>query len=363
MTNRENHTSPRKLDHLMMCSGDDVERGSPGFDDVLLLHNALPECSMDEIDLQVTFLGHTLQAPFLISAMTGGHPETKEVNRRLAAAAEKLGVGMGVGSQRAALEDPSLADTFSVVRDAAPQAFLIANLGIVQLRDHGIAWAEHAVSMIDADAIAIHLNFLQEAIQPEGECDARGCLAVLHELCEATSTPVIVKETGNGLSSTVAAACFDAGAAAVDIGGFGGTSWAAVEGRRASMWGSSGDMERSALGRVFDSWGIPTVVSLIEVARLGGPVIATGGIRSGLDIAKAIALGAGVCGAARPLVQPALEGEEEVCRTMNGYLRQLRVAMFLTGAQNISDLRSVPATITGKTGDMVGRFAEVDNGY
>ena len=183
MGDKKRFTSSRKLDHLRICVEKEVESGDTGFADVRFVHNALPECDMGTIDLTSRFLNRTFSSPLFISAMTGGHPGTKEVNSRLARAAERFGIGMGVGSQRAALENPSLEDTFSVVRDEAPHAFLAANLGAVQLRDHGIEWAERAVEMIQADAIVIHLNFLQEAIQPEGDHNAVGCLTAIGELC------------------------------------------------------------------------------------------------------------------------------------------------------------------------------------
>ena len=180
MGDKQQFTSSRKLDHLRICAEKDVESGDAGFGDIRFVHNALPGMRYGHDRSHATrFLGHALSSPLFISAMTGGHPGTKAVNARLARAAEHFGLGMGVGSQRAALENPELADTFAVVRDEAPHAFLVANLGAVQLRDHGTAWAEKAVEMIGADAIAIHLNFLQEAIQPEGDHNATGCLAAI----------------------------------------------------------------------------------------------------------------------------------------------------------------------------------------
>jgi isopentenyl-diphosphate delta-isomerase len=262
---------------------------------------------------------------------------------------------MGVGSQRAALENPALEDTFSVVRDEAPHAFLAANLGAVQLRDHGIEWAERAVGMIGADAIAIHLNFLQEAIQPEGDHDARGCLAAIGELCRETRTPVIIKETGCGISGATARQCWGAGVSAIDIGGWGGTSWAAVESVRADESGNSKDRGLKTLGEDFSEWGIPTVVSLAEVLATGNPVIASGGIRSGLDIAKGLALGAGLCGMALPLLKPAMESDEALGRTIGMMHQELVAAMFLTGSAKPADLRKAPLFITGRTRQMMGK--------
>lgn len=339
-------TSSRKLDHLRICCEKQVEVGSAGFEDVRLVHAALPECDLDAIRSETWFLGARLEAPLFIAAMTGGHPATTEVNRRLARVAEHFGLAMGVGSQRAALEHPDLTESFAVVRDEAPHAFLCANLGAVQLREHGAEWAERAVEMIDADALCIHLNFLQEAIQPEGDHDARGCLAAIADLCEDFRTPVIVKETGAGISKETAALIWGAGAAAIDLGGFGGTSWAAVEVERAE------EKHLRALGQAFLDWGIPTVVSLCEVAGKG-PVIATGGVRSGIDIAKALALGADLGGMALPLLKPALDGEEALTTAVSTVLQELRAAMFLTGAGSVADLRKTRAYITGTTRQML----------
>ena len=255
MGDKKRFTSSRKLDHLRICAEEEIESGDTGFCDIRFVHNALPECDMGAVDLTARFLNRSFSSPLFISAMTGGHPGTKEVNSRLARAAEQFGIGMGVGSQRAALENPSLADTFSIVRDEAPHAFLVANLGAVQLRDHGIEWAERAVEMIGADAIAIHLNFLQEAIQPEGDHNAVGCLAAIGELCREAKTPVIIKETGCGISATNAKQCWGAGVSAIDIGGWGGTSWAAVESVRADESMNEHDRRLKNLGENFQGVG------------------------------------------------------------------------------------------------------------
>jgi len=287
--------------------------------------------------------------------MTGGHPGTKEVNARLARAAERFGIGMGVGSQRAALENAALADTFAVVRDEAPHAFLVGNIGAVQLRDHGIEWAEKAVEMIEADALAVHLNFLQEAIQPEGDHDATGCLAAIAALCRDSKTPVIVKETGCGISAATARALWSAGVAAIDIGGWGGTSWAAVESVRAHETGKEKDKGLKTLGQDFACWGIPTVVSLAEVLATGSPVIASGGVRSGMDVAKGLAFGADLCGMALPLLRPAMESDDALTEAIDAIHRELVVTMFLTGSATVADLKRVQVQITGRTRQMIDK--------
>jgi len=338
---RGEQTSSRKLEHLRICCESMVEAGDPLLRDVHLVHCALPECDMDGIDLRCRFLGRVLESPLFIAAMTGGHPGTTEVNRRLGRAAERFGLGMGVGSQRAALEDPRLEESFRVVRDEAPHAFLVANLGVVQLRDHGIEWAERAVEMIDAQAIAIHLNFLQEAIQHEGDHDATGCLAAICELARDFRTPVIVKETGCGISRETGRTLAGAGVAAIDVGGAGGTSWAAVERHRTD------DPGLIMLGDRFECWGIPTAVSLMEVARTGIPTIATGGLRNGIDIARCIALGATAGGMALPLLAPAMESQDALDGTIEQIHREVRAAMFLVGCGSMARLRAAPVYITG----------------
>lgn len=355
MGDKKRFTSSRKLDHLRICAEEQVESGESGFSDVRFVHNALPECNMGKIDIRSRFLNHTFSSPLFISAMTGGHPGTKEVNARLARAAERHGLGMGVGSQRAALENPALVDTFAVVRDEAPHAFLVGNLGAVQLRDHGVEWAEKAVEMIGANALAIHLNFLQEAIQPEGDHNATGCLDAIAELCRDFRLPVIVKETGCGISAATARALWGAGVSAIDIGGWGGTSWAAVESVRAGETGRSGDSRLKSLGEDFAGWGIPTVVSLAEVLATGSPVIASGGIRSGMDIAKGLAFGADLCGMAMPLLKPAMESDDALSETIDAVHRELTVTMFLTGSSRVPDLRKASVQITGRTRQMIDK--------
>jgi len=332
-------TSDRKLEHIRICLEEEVESSYTGFEDIMLVHNALPEVNFEEIDTHVKIFGKKLSAPFLIASMTGGHPETKEINRNLAIAVEELGLGMGVGSQRAALEDARLSDSFTVVRDVAPNAFIYANIGVAQAKN--VELIEKAVEMIDADAIAIHLNFLQEVIQPEGDVDAKGCIEAIEEVCNSVKVPVIVKETGAGISRSVALKLKEVGVKAVDVGGKGGTSWSGVEAYRTE------DIVAKNVGIDFWDWGIPTAFSVVECKDIL-PTIATGGIRSGLDIAKALAIGAFAASAALPFLRPATQSAEDVKLELEYFLHGLKVAMFLTGCSRLEDLRSVEICVFGR---------------
>lgn len=339
-------TSQRKIEHLKLCASSPVESRSKGagFEDIMLIHKALPEFDIEDIELKTMFLGKKLSAPFLIASITGGHPETKSINASLAQAAEYMGVGIGVGSQRAAIEDPNQEDSFAVMRDVAPNTFIYANIGAAQIRDYGIEGVEKLIEMVDADAIAIHLNFLQEAIQPEGETNANGALEAITEIC-SLNIPIIVKETGAGISHEDALVLKKAGVAAIDVGGVGGTSWAGVEVYRAR---DRNDVMSEMLGELFWDFGIPTAASVVE-CNLSLPVIATGGIRNGLHIAKSIALGASVASAALPFVSPSLESTEMIINRLQSIINEFKVAMFLCGCQNIHRLQNVSTVITGYT--------------
>jgi len=342
-------TPKRKIEHLHICAEKDVESSPTGFEDVMLIHNALPEIDRDEIDLSTAFLGRRFSAPIIIAPMTGGHPETKTINAALGSAAETLGIGIGVGSQRAAIEDPKQEESFRIVREVTPNAFVCANIGAPQLREYGVDGVEKTIEMIDANALSIHLNFLQEAIQPEGNVDARGCLDAIKEICSSVNVPVIVKETGAGISREVATALKRAGVSAIDVGGLGGTSWAGVEVYRAR---EEGNTLAEHLGKTFWNWGIPTAISIVE-SSVGLPIIATGGVRTGMDMAKCLVLGASLCGVALPLVAPALKGKKEVTDKLNTMIEELKVAMFLTGCRSIHDIQKAKIVITGMTREML----------
>jgi len=343
----------RKGEHLDIAAHEDVEtKIGPGWGDIHLVHEALPRTDLAEVDLSVDFLGRGLRAPLVIAAMTGGHAMAAEVNRALARAAERHGLAMGVGSQRAALRKPELVHTYAVAREAAPTAFLIANIGAAQLvaQASGAAIGEPellaAIEMIRADALAIHLNFLEESVQTEGDRRASGVREAIAQAIACSPVPVIAKETGAGIGQKTALELAALGFSALDVGGRGGTSFAAVEAVRSR---SKGDLRGMRMGEVFRDWGMPTVVSIRAAVTAGVPIIATGGVRSGLDAAKALALGATAVGVARPLLTAALEGDDAVDAWIAQFLDELRVATFLTGCASIVELRSVPRVITGES--------------
>lgn len=336
-----------------MAAAEDIETRTPaGWDDIHFLHDALPDVDASAIDLSARFLGRKLALPLVISGMTGGHPQALAINAVLARVAGRRGVGIGVGSQRAALRDPSLVPTYAVVREAAPKAFVIGNIGISQLvAQEGEAPLRAAdvraiVRMIRADALAVHLNYLEESVQPEGQTRARGAARALRRLVRTSPVPVIAKETGAGISREVAARLRGLGVEAIDVGGVGGTSFAAIEAERAR---ERGDEARALLGARFRDWGLPTAVAVVGSAASRLPVIATGGVRSGLDAAKALALGATLVGVGRPLLQSALQGEAAVEEWLDQFELELRTAIFLSGLTRARDLTRALRIITGET--------------
>jgi isopentenyl-diphosphate delta-isomerase len=332
-------TQQRKKEHLEICLDTENVTGSlgTGFDRYRFIHNALPELDLDEIDVGTTFLGKRLKAPILISSMTGGFDLARKVNRNLAAAAQELGIAMGVGSQRVALEVPAAADSF-LVRDLAPEILLCANLGAVQLNyGYGIAQCRRAVQLIGADALILHLNVLQEAVQPEGNRNFKGLTEKIAVVCRELEVPVIAKEIGNGISVDVAQRLARAGVRAIDIAGRGGTSWSAVEAQRAADQGKTA-------GRTFADWGIPTEEALVSVRQALPeiPLIASGGIRTGVDIAKSIALGADLAALGQPLLAAALESTNEVVKFISAIIHELKVSMLCVGAAHLAGLRRAP---------------------
>lgn len=345
----------RKREHVELAAGELRAPGSAGFDDVQLIHDALPETDPRSVDTSVELLGHRLELPLVIAAMTGGHSGGLDINAILARAAQRHGIAMGVGSQRAALVEPSLADSYAVARREAPRAMLIANIGVAQLVAQGSTPAlgagevETLVGMIEADALAIHLNAVQELVQPEGQPNARGWLGAIEALAGRLRVPIMAKETGAGMSASVARRLRDAGVQALDVGGRGGTSFAAIEAVRAERMG---DQRGIALGETLRDWGIPTAVSIAWAATSGLPVIGTGGVRSGIDAAKAIVLGATAVGVARPFLKAALDGGDEgVDAWVEGFRTELAAAMYLTGSGTIQALRGAPRIILGTTAD------------
>jgi isopentenyl-diphosphate delta-isomerase len=330
-------TDKRKREHIETVLTEDVRaKGvTTGFERFFFDHVAAPELDLAEIDLSTSLWNRRLSAPLLISSMTGGTGGARDINLRLAEAAQSLGLAMGVGSQRAALEDPALADTYRV-RRAAPDILLFANFGAVQLnRGFGPAEARRAIEMIGADALILHLNPLQEAVQAEGDRDFRGLYGKIETIVRAVPVPVIVKEVGNGISGAVARRLAAAGVAAIDVAGAGGTSWSEVEAYR------SRDPARRSVAHEFAAWGIPTALALIEARRAapGLTIFASGGVRSGVDAAKAIRLGASLIGAAAPVLGSATATTEAVVERMRRMIEELRIACFCTGSRDLAALR------------------------
>jgi isopentenyl-diphosphate delta-isomerase len=325
--------SDRKRSHLDLCAAEAVEfvGKTTLLEEVDLVHDALPELAVDEVDVAATLLGKRLRAPLLITGMTGGTEEAAAINRELAQVAEEHGIAFGLGSQRAMQRAPALRHTFEV-RAYAPTALVLANLGLVQATALGTAEVERLVRAVGADALCLHLNPAQELIQPGGDRDFRGGLAAITRLVRELPVPVVVKETGCGLSRRVGERLVQAGVRTVDVSGAGGTSWVKVEALRAA------EAERE-LGATFADWGIPTAAALLGLRGLGLDVIASGGVRTGLDVAKVLALGAGVAGVALPVFRAYREGGrtaagEFIARLVAG----LRTAMVLTGSRSIEVL-------------------------
>lgn len=327
--------SRRKKDHIRINLQEDVRSAlTTGLDQIQLEHNATPELDLNQIDLSSSFLDQPLDAPILISSMTGGTPEAEKINIALAEAAQARGIAMGLGSQRAALEDPSIKETYHI-RTYAPDILLFANLGAVQLNyGFGIEDCLQAVNDVEANALFLHFNPLQEALQPEGDTNFVGLLSKIEKLCHELSVPVVAKEVGWGISASVAKQLVDVGVAAIDVSGAGGTSWSQVEMHRAESEG------QRRLASTFVSWGIPTAQAILDVREILPeiPLIASGGLKSGLDIAKCIALGANVGAMASPFLQAAVKSTEDVIELIDLTIAEIRICMFATGSPDMQSL-------------------------
>ncbi len=333
-------TERRKDDHIRINLDEDVQfpRVTTGLERLRFMHQALPELDLEAIDTRTTIFGKSLSSPLLISSMTGGTERARQINLTLAEAARDAGIALGLGSLRAALEDPVLAATYDV-RRVAPDTLLFANLGAVQLNyGYGLEQCQRAVDMVGADALILHFNALQEAVQPEGDSHFSGLLARVEAICRGLEVPVVAKEVGWGFSPQAARQLADAGVAAIDVAGSGGTSWSEVEYHRAPT------AQHASVARAFADWGIPTADSLryVREAAPGLPVFASGGLRDGVDIAKCIALGAELGGMAGPFLKAAAQSVDAVSKLIWELTMQLRVAMFAAGAAHIAALKQTP---------------------
>jgi isopentenyl-diphosphate Delta-isomerase len=332
--------SQRKADHIRINLEEDVQfpRLTTGLEHYRFAHQAVPELNLEEIDSTQMLMGRRLNVPLLISSMTGGTEEARKINMTLAEAAQQHGMAMGLGSQRAAIENPELAPTFQV-RAVAPDILLFANLGAVQLNyTYGIDQCRRAVDMVEADALILHFNVLQEAVQPEGDTRWAGLLNKVEQVCRAIEIPVIAKEVGWGFSEQAAGQLVTAGVSAIDVAGSGGTSWSEVEYHRAPT------AFHAQVARSFADWGIPTAESLLMVRRAAPELtlFASGGLRDGIDVAKCIALGASLGGLAGPFLRAAAQSANALDEAVRILTAQIRIAMLCTSARTLQELRNVP---------------------
>src|SRR5947207_8959807 len=344
----------RKIEHVNIALGQDISvTQSANWNDVQFVHQALPEVDLDEIDTSVSFLGHRLRYPIFISSLTGGHPDVTSINANLARAAEHYGLALGVGSQRAAIVNPDVSNSYAVTRQQAPNTFLIANIGAPQLIKQArhepftLEQVQRAIDMIGADALAVHMNSLQEAAQPEGDRRAYGEAAALKTLAGQVAVPVIAKETGAGVCREQALLLRSCGTAAIDVGGAGGSSMSAMEAARSE---ARGDERTRNIGLLYRDWGIATPIAVVEASTAQLPLISTGGVRNGLDMARALALGATLVGMGFPFLKAATQSYEAVCELLERVIAELKVALQLSGARSIADMRQTDVVITGETG-------------
>ncbi len=332
--------SDRKNDHVRIAlSGEAVSSRFRGhFDQVRLLHEALPSFSLESIHLETEFASKKLKAPLIVGAMTGGMPGSEVINGNIAEAVQELGLGMGVGSERPAIERPAMAYTFSVVRRKAPDALVLANLGAANLKKMGIKNIRQAVEMVGADALEVHLNMVQELLQPEGEPSFEGVEDALDGISDEIGVPLLVKETGSGISAETAKRLDKRKIYGFDVGGAGGTSFAVIESKR----------RKDDLGLPFYDWGIPTAISIMEVRSVSGKrLVASGGLRNGVDLAKSLVLGADIGSLAGAVLPFAVKSGESVKVFLDAVERQLKMTMLLTGARDVESLRKVPYLLLG----------------
>jgi isopentenyl-diphosphate delta-isomerase len=326
----------RKSDHIRINLEENVQSGlTSGLEHYHFIHHALPEINLKDVDPSITFFNKRLNAPILISSMTGGTNEAYKINQVLANAAQETNVAMGVGSQRIALEQPDIAKTFQV-RNQAPDILLFANIGAIQLNyGYGVDDCRRAIDMIDANALVLHFNPLQEALQNEGETEFFGLVNKIEVICNALSVPVIAKEVGWGFSKQDVALLMKAGVSAIDVAGAGGTSWSQVEMHRAQ------DDTQRKLAAAFSDWGIPTVEAIQNVLEIAPAmkIIASGGLRTGVEIAKCIALGASLGGMAGPFLKAAIQSVEETIKLINLIKQEICICMFATGSTTLDHLR------------------------
>jgi isopentenyl-diphosphate delta-isomerase len=344
----------RKERHLRLSLDENVQSDiGTGFEDIRLIHRALPEIDLDEIDTETELFGRRLASPLIVSAITGGTGFAKEINSTLAEVAEELGIGIGVGSQRIALEDPGVEHTFTIVREKAPSSLVMGNIGCPQLSlGWGVDEAKRCVDMIGADALGIHMNPLQEAVQVGGDTQYGGVLEKIGEITSELGTPVVMKETGCGVSREVAVSLEAAGVSALEVSGVGGTSWAAVEHHIARV---EEKKSQETLGEALWNWGIPTAISVVETSGSTDlKIIASGGLRTGVEMAKAVSLGADAVGIAKPFLEKVVEGKEALREHVEDILREFRTVMFLVGARNVEELKNVPVVILGRTSEWLG---------
>lgn len=342
MASNEDQTEKRKKDHLepFRDGGVGADKGGSWLECVRLVHQSLPELKLDDIDINATFAGHSFEAPLFITGMTGGAPTAGKINRSLARVAERLGIGFGLGSQRAMLENPGLSESY-MIREAAAKVFLAGNLGGVQAAGTEPEKIREMLEIVQADAFCIHLNPAQEMMQPEGDRDFRGVLESIGRLVDFLELPVIVKETGSGLSRETVLMLKSVGVNYLDVAGSGGTSWIGVEILRRN------GVDDPDLMAYWD-WGIPTAAALSDLAGMDFHLIGSGGVRTGLDVARTIALGARMAGVAAPAIQAYFKGGETECeRMLQGIIDGLKTAMLLTGCRRLEYLMKVPRVITG----------------